>query len=388
MMSSNNTIPQRAICLDIETTGLKPDVDRIVQLACVELIDGCIFGTRANWIFNPGIPIPEDSTKVHGLRDKDVQGKPSFTDKVQEFLSLIGDSPLIIHNAEFDIAFLNAELKRAGHALLENPLIDTLPMVRARVGTGRANLNAACKLFRIPLGRRKHRHDALIDAELLAEVYGHLVGARNKTLFDLSALEANRTKPAKKHEPDTAGDQTAGHDRRTSPVLIPDRGLGGPSEAELKAHRIWRQGFGLSSLCLILALGACSVTQVPQEPPQGVPGPVSDQTVPRVSIVDEVKTITAEDRVLVDQRQDTNRKVDAAQAYSVAQSNRQERSAQPQRSEPNQVIPPTQRQDIVDARTLAILEALLGPQPPPPPTIGSQDGVPTGTSPMLRLIQP
>lgn len=387
-MMSNDAIPRRAICLDVETTGLNAGVDRIVQLACVELIDGCIFGKRANWIFNPGIPIPEDSTKVHGLRDKDVQGKPSFVDKVQEFLSLIGDSPLIIHNAGFDIGFLNAELKRAGHVQLTNPIIDTLPMLRARVGTGRANLDAACRMFGIPLGRRKNRHDALIDAELLAEVYGHLVGTRRKTLFDLSTPEANRTKQAKNHETNMVGCQTTRQDRRTDLVMIPDRGLGGPSEAEQNAHRVWRQVFGLSCLCLTLVLGACSVTQVPQEPLQGLPEPTSDKAVARVSIVDEAKTITPEDKVLVDQRQGANRKIDANQTYFFTQSNQRERSSQAERSEPNQPIPPVHRQDIVDARTLAILEALLGSRPPSPPTIGSQGGVPTGASPMLRLIQP
>ena len=386
MMMSNNPIPRRAICLDVETTGLNAGVDRIVQLACVELINGCTLGEKVSWIFNPGILIPDESTQVHGIRDKDVQGKPSFADKVQEFLSLIGDSPLIAHNAEFDIGFLNAELKRAGHVQLTNPIIDTLPMLRARVGTGRANLDAACRMFGIPLGRRKNRHDALIDAELLAEVYGHLVGTRRKTLFDLSTPEANHTKQAKSHETNMVGCQTIGHDRRTDLVMIPDRGLGGPSEAEKNAHRVWRQGFGLSCLCLTLVLGACSVMQTPQETLQGLPEPTSDKAVARVSIVDEAKTITPEDKVLVDQRQGANRKVDATQTFT--QSNQRERSSQAERSEPNQPVAPVHRQDIVDARTLAILEALLGSRPPSPPTIGSQGGVPTGASPMLRLIQP
>ena len=382
VMASKSEIPRRAICLDTETTGLKADVDRIVQLACVEILDGCVFGRKVSWLFNPGVPIPEDAAKVHGIRDEDVEGKPPFRDMAREFLDLIKDDPLIIHNATFDIGFLNAELERAGYPQLANAIVDTLPMVRARAGTGRATLDAACRMFGISLDRRKARHDALIDAELLAEVYGHLVGARRKTLFDLPTAEKGRQERVKRHEADMLGKRLIERDERTGFAMIPDRGLGGPSQDERTSHRIWRQGFGLGGLCLILALGACAGGAVPQE----AGGPASASSDTRVAIVDGTKDISAEDRVLVDARQGTDRRYETARTSPATTPPQPERQAQG--AGPGLAGPVGATQDVVDTRTLAILANLLGSQPPPSPTISPSSGVPTGISPILRLMQP
>jgi DNA polymerase-3 subunit epsilon len=382
IMASKNAVPSRVICLDTETTGLKPDADRIVQLACVELLDGRAFGRKASWLFNPGIPIPEDATRVHGIRDQDVLDKPPFKDIASEFLDLIGNDPLVIHNAAFDVGFLNAEMERAGFPPLANTIIDTLPMVRAKAGAGRATLDAACRMFDISLERRKVRHDALIDAELLAEVYGHLVGARRRTLFDLPLPEAARRGGGKKHDERMMDNRLTSRDEATLAAMIPDRGLGGPSQEERASHRTWRQGFGLAGLCLILALGACSGRQVSQDASE----PASAQSDARVAIVDDAKIITAEDRVLVDPRQGADRRNETARTSAIVPSAQPERSAQT--SGPSPTVPPSSAQDVVDARTLAILATLLGSQPPPSPTLGPPGGVPTGTSPMLRLIQP
>ena len=173
----------RRVVLDTETTGLYPNSgDRIVELACVELIDNVRTGKTFHIYLNPLREITAESYKIHGLSNEFLKDKPTFPKIVDEFLRFIGASQLIIHNAGFDISFLNAELALCG--LPEIPLartIDTLIIARKKFPGSPASLDALCKRFNISLESRD-KHGALIDSELLALVYIELMGGAQSTL--------------------------------------------------------------------------------------------------------------------------------------------------------------------------------------------------------------
>ncbi len=133
---------ERLIVLDTETTGLSPQDDRIVEIGCVELLNKRI-GEEQQWYINPGIPIPQEAVEIHGITDEMVKDKPSFSIISKEFVDFIGDDQLVIHNAAFDMRFLNAELKRAGWDTLEDDrAIDTLLMARRRFPGSPATLSS------------------------------------------------------------------------------------------------------------------------------------------------------------------------------------------------------------------------------------------------------
>lgn len=181
----------REIVLDTETTGLDPAAGhRLVEIGCVELINHMPSGQVFQRYLNPEQPMPAEAFEVHGLSDEFLADKPLFGDVAADFLAFIGDSPLIIHNADFDMKFLNWELKVAGHpALLKSRAIDTVIMARRRFPGSPANLDALCRRFGIDnAGRQKH--GALLDSELLAEVYLELIGGREPGL-ELAARHAN-----------------------------------------------------------------------------------------------------------------------------------------------------------------------------------------------------
>ncbi len=168
----------REIVLDTETTGFKPEEGhRLVEIGCVELINHVATGGKFHVHINPMRPVPAEASAVHGLTDAFLADKPRFTEVVGEFLEFIGDSPLVIHNAAFDMAFLNAELKGAGFPALQNPVIDTLMKARQRFPGSPASLDALCKRFNIDNSSRVF-HGALLDAQLLGEVYLELMGGR------------------------------------------------------------------------------------------------------------------------------------------------------------------------------------------------------------------
>ena len=179
----------REIVLDTETTGLDPaSGHRVVEIACLELVNHLPSGRHFQRYLNPDRDMPEDAYEVHGLSAVFLADKPRFHEIVDELLTFIDGAPLVIHNAEFDIRFLNAELTRAGMATLETALaVDTLQMARRKYPGAPASLDALCRRFNIDNSARS-LHGALLDAELLAEVYLELIGGRQAG-FDLVQAE-------------------------------------------------------------------------------------------------------------------------------------------------------------------------------------------------------
>lgn len=178
----------RHIVLDTETTGLDPAAGhRIVEIGCVELINHIATGNDYHVYLNPERDMPEEAFNVHGLSEEFLADKPLFQDIAQDFVDFIGTDPLVIHNAQFDMKFLNAELKMIGRA--EIPMeqsIDTVAMARKRYPGARASLDALCTRFGIDLSARD-KHGALLDAQLLGEVFLELQGGREPGL-ELDAM--------------------------------------------------------------------------------------------------------------------------------------------------------------------------------------------------------
>jgi DNA polymerase-3 subunit epsilon len=179
----------REIVLDTETTGLDPaSGHRVVEIACLELVNHLPSGRHFQRYLNPDRDMPEDAYEVHGLSAVFLADKPRFHEVVDELLTFIDGAPLVIHNAEFDIRFLNAELTRAGMPVLETAFaVDTLQMARRKYPGAPASLDALCRRFNIDNSARS-LHGALLDAELLAEVYLELIGGRQAG-FDLVQAE-------------------------------------------------------------------------------------------------------------------------------------------------------------------------------------------------------
>jgi DNA polymerase-3 subunit epsilon len=173
----------REIVLDTETTGLDPLMGhRVVEIGCVELFNHLPTGSHYHLYLNPERDVPTEAAMVHGLTDEFLSDKPVFAEKVDEFLAFIGDSPLVIHNAAFDMGFLNAELTRCGFPrLASDRATDTVLMARKKFPGAPASLDALCKRFGVDLSTRK-LHGALLDAQLLAEVYLELCGGRQTGL--------------------------------------------------------------------------------------------------------------------------------------------------------------------------------------------------------------
>lgn len=173
----------REIVLDTETTGLDPrDGHRLIEIACLELHNGIRTGAEYVSRINPERLVDPEAYAVHGISDADLVGAPVFAEIYGDFLAFIGDDPLVIHNAEFDLRFVNAELARIGAAPIPSTrAIDTLTMARRRFPGAQASLDALCRRFGIDTSARV-RHGARLDAELLAEVYLELTGGRQKGL--------------------------------------------------------------------------------------------------------------------------------------------------------------------------------------------------------------
>ena len=173
----------REIVLDTETTGLDPaDGHRIIEICGLELIGHLPTGRVFHTLVHPERDVPEDALRVHGLSSELLSGAPLFSAVVDDFLSFVAEAPLVIHNAEFDLKFLNFELARAGkpHFPLERG-IDTIALAKKRFPGSRYSLDELCRRFNIDLSLRA-KHGARIDAELLAEVYLELLGGRQARL--------------------------------------------------------------------------------------------------------------------------------------------------------------------------------------------------------------
>jgi DNA polymerase-3 subunit epsilon len=174
----------REIVLDTETTGLDPDSGhRVIEIGCVELVDHFPTGRSFQRYLNPERDMPPDAQRIHGITSEFLSDKPLFAHVVEEFLEFIGDAPLVIHNASFDLKFLNAELSRVRRKALDIArAIDTVDIARSKFPGARVSLDELCKRFSIDLSGRS-LHGALLDAELTAQVYLELTGGRQKRLL-------------------------------------------------------------------------------------------------------------------------------------------------------------------------------------------------------------
>ena len=174
----------RRIALDTETTGLNPlDGHRIVEIGCVELDINIPTGKEWHTYLNPQRTMPEAAFAVHGLDDNFLSNKPLFKNISSDFLNFIKGAELVIHNARFDIGFLNNELKLANLPIINiDESIDTVQLARQTIPGAAASLDALCKRFNIDLSQRG-KHGALLDAQLLAEVYLELTGGRQSSLI-------------------------------------------------------------------------------------------------------------------------------------------------------------------------------------------------------------
>ena len=168
----------REIVLDIETTGLNYKAgDRIIEVGCVELINHVSTTNNLQFYCSTNKIIDESAIKIHGLTNAFLNEYPPFKEYVKKFLAFIGNDPLIIHNAEFDLGFINKELMLLGIEPLKNKIIDTVSFARKKLNTRIANLDYLCRRFQIDLSERD-LHGALLDSQLLAEVYLELIGGK------------------------------------------------------------------------------------------------------------------------------------------------------------------------------------------------------------------
>jgi DNA polymerase-3 subunit epsilon len=169
----------REIVLDTETTGFDPETgDRIVEIGALELFNHMPTGRTFHHYLNPERAVPQSAVEIHGLTDAFLADKPVFAAVVDAFLEFIGDARLVIHNASFDVKFLNAELGWAGRPLLApNRAVDTLELARRRFPGAPNSLDALCRRYGVDNSGRE-KHGALLDSELLAEVYMELTGGR------------------------------------------------------------------------------------------------------------------------------------------------------------------------------------------------------------------
>lgn len=169
----------REIIFDTETTGLDPRTgDRMVEIGCIEMFNRIATGRTFHAYYNPGRSMPAEAEAVHGLSDVFLADKPQFAHRVEELLEFIADSPLIAHNAGFDFGFLDAELRICGHPpVCRTRMIDTVALARVRHPGAKLSLDALCSRYGIDRSHRT-KHGALLDAELLAQVYVELCGGR------------------------------------------------------------------------------------------------------------------------------------------------------------------------------------------------------------------
>jgi DNA polymerase III subunit epsilon len=211
----------REIVLDTETTGLNPaEGHRVLEIAAVEIVHQGLTGRVFHRLINPERDVPQDAVRVHGHTGDVLRDKPVFALVVDEFLGFVGASPLVIHNAEFDIRFLNAELTRLGReAIAMERVVDTLLLARRKHPGQPNSLDALCDRYRIDRTKRV-KHGALLDAEILVEVYCELSGGPQRSfdlndsggpaaLHTLSAGSRVKSRPAR--EPTIAAEEELAH---------------------------------------------------------------------------------------------------------------------------------------------------------------------------------
>jgi len=225
----------REIVLDTETTGLDPaEGHRIVEIGAVELFNHLPTGATFHRYLNPERPMPPEAEAVHGLSDDFLRDKPRFAEVAAEFIAFIGDARLVIHNATFNLRFLNAELRQIGQpALPAARALDTLAIARRRFPGAPATLDALCRRFGVDNSGRE-KHGALLDSEILAEVYLELIGGRQPG-FGLQPASSATTKAQQAAGPWRPG-------RRPAP--LPER----LTAAEAAAHEAFVAGLGTDAL--------------------------------------------------------------------------------------------------------------------------------------------
>ena len=221
----------REIVLDTETTGLDPyQGHRVVEIGCVELVNRIPSGATWHSYINPERDMPPEAEAVHGLSRDFLADKPLFAEVADDFIAFLGDAKLVIHNAGFDLSFLNAELERLKQpALTRDRAVDTLTLARRRHPGGPNKLDDLCARYGIDNSRRT-KHGALLDAELLAEVYAELVGGRQARLGLVKEAAAVAT--------------LAASSARSRPHALPSL----PTAEERSAHRAFVAGFGAGAV--------------------------------------------------------------------------------------------------------------------------------------------
>ncbi|MDO6586434.1 DNA polymerase III subunit epsilon [Salipiger sp. 1_MG-2023] len=224
----------REIVLDTETTGFEPETgDRIVEIGAVELFNHVPTGNTYHQYINPERSMPQEAFQVHGLGDDFLRDKPKFAKIVDEFLAFVGDSKMVIHNASFDVKFLNAELKWAGKPQFpKGCAIDTLDIARRKFPGSPASLDSLCRRFGIDNSSRT-LHGALLDSEILAEVYLELIGGKQPDLV---------LAPARQQGNDGPSDDDWRPQRRREP--LPSR----LTENEKAAHAAFVEKLGANAL--------------------------------------------------------------------------------------------------------------------------------------------
>lgn len=209
----------RKVILDTETTGLDHRTgDRVVEIGCVELLGRQLTGQRFHAYINPGREVPQGAIAIHGLTNEFLADKPKFADIAAEFMEFVRGAELVIHNAAFDVGFLNNELSLLKHESIEQlcgDIVDTLLMAREMRPGKKNNLNALCSEFGVDNSGRQ-QHGALLDAELLAEVYLAMTRGQNSLEMDFDS---------------PAVDYTAGRTCRRAPLVVLSA-----SEDELADH--------------------------------------------------------------------------------------------------------------------------------------------------------
>jgi DNA polymerase-3 subunit epsilon len=209
----------RQVVLDTETTGLDPLLgDRVLEVAAIEIVNLMPTGRTWHRLIDPEREVPPESTRIHGFTTAMLRGKPKFAEVLDDLLGFLADSPIVAHNAPFDFGFLDAELTRAGRPALDRArMVDSLELAKRRFPGLPNNLDALCRRFGIDNSMRTS-HNALLDVQLLAQVYLELMGGRQPGLSLAAAVAA----------PALVSGGGAVHARAPRPIL--------PTEAELAAH--------------------------------------------------------------------------------------------------------------------------------------------------------
>ncbi len=217
----------REIVLDTETTGLRANqTDRLVEIGCVEMVNRYVTGKTFHVYINPERDMPAEAFAVHGLSQEFLADKPLFREIAQDFLAFIGESPLVIHNADFDMGFINMELKRINLPIIpSDQVVDTLMLARRKHPGGSNRLDDLCNRYGIDNSRRT-KHGALLDSELLAEVYIELVGGRQASMMLSNTPQISRTQ--------------ANRSAQQRPTALAGR----LTEAEKQAHHKFIEGLG------------------------------------------------------------------------------------------------------------------------------------------------